>query len=168
MSTSASDPSDGFAENRASTGGSTPAGAPRASTHHATSATTPVDDLSLGDRLSAITEDISTLMRQEIALAKAEAMQSGKQAGKGVGMFGGAGVAGHLALIFVSLALAWGLGELFDIGLGWGALIVGLVWAVVAAVLAQMGKKNVQNLGMPQTVDTAKRIPDAMKGNETR
>lgn len=166
MSTSASDSYDGFAENRTGTGYTE--GSHVAGSHVAGGYATPAEDVSLGDRLSIITEDISTLMRQEIALAKAEAVQSGKQAGKGAGMFAGAGVAGHLALVFISLAIAWGLGHLLGIGLGWGALIVGIVWAVVAAVLAQMGKKNVQNLGMPQTVDTAKRIPDAMKGNETR
>ena len=159
MSTSASDSYDGFAENR--TGYAE-------GSHVAGGHTAPAEEMSLGDRLSVITEDISTLLRQEIALAKAEAMQSGKQAGKGAGMFAGAGVAGHLALVFLSLALAWGIGALFDIGFGWGAFIVGVLWAVVAAVLALMGKKNVQNLGMPQTVDSAKRIPDAMKGNETR
>ena len=157
MSTSTTPPGsyDGFAESRS---GYVPASG---------GAHTPMtEDVSIGERLSSITEDMSLLVRQEIALAKAEATQSGKRAAKGAGMFGGAGVAGHLALVFVSLAAAWGLGAL-GMGLGWGALIVGIVWAVVAAVLAQMGKKNVENLGMPQTVDTTKRIPDAMKGNET-
>lgn len=124
------------------------------------------DDVSIGDRLGIITEDLSTLMRQEIALAKAEAAVAGKKAGTGAGMLGGAGVAAHLMLIFLSLAAAWGLGAL-GMGLGWGALIVGIVWGVVAAVLALVGKKKFENLGMPQTVDTAQRIPDAMKGNET-
>ncbi|GAB49692.1 phage holin family protein [Mobilicoccus pelagius] len=158
MSSSATPPGayDGFAESRT---GHAPVSSGGAHTPM-------TEDVSLGDRLSSITEDMSTLVRQEIALAKAEATRSGKRAAKGAGMFGGAGVAGHLALVFISLAAAWGLGTL-GMGLGWGALIVGIVWAVVAAVLAQMGKKNVENLGMPQTVDTTKRIPDAMKGNET-
>lgn len=126
------------------------------------------DGASIGDRLGAITQDISTLMRQEIALAKAEAMQSGKRAGKGAGMLGGAGLAANLMLVFLSLALAWWIGTIGepDIGLGWGALAVGVLWGIVAAVLAAVGKKQFQDVGMPQTVDTAQRIPDAMKGNE--
>lgn len=125
-------------------------------------------DTSLGERLGKITADMSTLVRQEIALAKAEAVESGKQAGKGVGMFGGAGVSAHLMLIFLSLALAWWIGSAFEpFNLGWGALAVGVIWAIVAAILAVVGKKQFKNIGMEQTVDSASRIPNAMKGNET-
>lgn len=125
-------------------------------------------DASLGERLGKITADMSTLVRQEIALAKAEAVESGKQAGKGVGMFGGAGVSAHLMLIFLSLALAWWIGSAFEpFNLGWGALAVGVIWAIVAAILAVVGKKQFKNIGMEQTVDSASRIPNAMKGNET-
>ena len=90
----------------------------------------------------------------------------GKKAG---GMFAGAGVAGHLALIFLSLALWWALGDLFE-SLGWSALVVGLVWAVAAAVLAAMGRTRMRKATpvAPRTVDTAKDIPDALKGHETR
>lgn len=126
------------------------------------------DDASIGERLGNITSDMSTLVRQEIALAKAEAIVSGKKAGKGTGMFGGAGVAALLMLTFLSLALAWWIGTAFEpFNLGWGALAVGVLWAIVAAILAIVGKKQFKDLGMEQTVDTASRIPNAMKGNET-
>ncbi|WP_168581819.1 phage holin family protein [Gephyromycinifex aptenodytis] len=126
------------------------------------------EDMSLGERLGNITADMSTLIRQEIALAKAEATQSGKQAGKGIGMFAGAGVAALLVLIFFSLALAWWIGSAFEpLNLGWGALAVTVLWAIIAAVLAIVGKKQFKDIGMEQTVDSASRIPDAMKGNET-
>jgi hypothetical protein len=105
-------------------------------------------------------------MRQEVALAKAEATQSAKKAGKGAGMFAGAGYAGHLTVLFLSLALAWALGSLLD-SFGWGALIVGLIWGIVAAVLALRGKKEIKQVqGVPQTADTVKKIPDALRGNE--
>ena len=83
-------------------------------------------------------------------------------------MFAGAGVAGHLALIFLSLALWWALGDLID-SLGWSALIVGLLWAVVAAVLGSMGRTRMRRATpvAPRTVDTAKDIPEALKGHET-
>lgn len=124
----------------------------------------PGADASVGEMLAAVTNDLSTLMRQEVALAKAEAQQSAAKAGRGAGMLGGAGAAGLLALIFVSLAAAWGLGHV--IGFGWSSLVVGVVWAIVAAILAASGKKQFKDVGMPQTAETTARIPDALKGNE--
>ncbi len=89
---------------------------------------------SLGELVGEITSDLSTLMRQEVELAKAEATQSAKRAGKGAGMFGGAGVAGHFVLLFLSISLWWALGD--GMGHGWSALIVAAIWAVIAVVLA--------------------------------
>ena len=121
---------------------------------------------SIGAIIGEITEDISTLMRQEVALAKAEVQQSASQAGKGAGMLAGAGAAVHYALFFLSIALWWALGDLMD-NLGWSAVIVALIWGVIAAILASMGKGQLKNVkGMPRTVDTAKRVPDALQGNE--
>jgi hypothetical protein len=120
---------------------------------------------SIGELLSDISTDITTLMRQEVALAKAEATQSAKQAGKGAGMLAGAGVAGHMVLLFISIALWWTLGE--KTGHGWSALIVAAIWAIIAAILASMGRKEMKNVtGVPQTTDTVKKIPSAVAGNE--
>ena len=129
----------------------------------------PIDpaDRSIGDTVSAVFEDLSGLIRGEVALAKAEAKESAQSAGKGAGMLAGAAVGGLLMLIFVSLALAWAIGGMFG-SLGWGALVVGLIWGIVAAVLAASGRTALKNMGMPQTQDTAARIPDALKGEETR
>ena len=57
-----------------------------------------------------MSRDVSTLMRQEVELAKAELTQSAKRAGKGAGMYGGAGVAGWFTLLFLSVALWWASG----------------------------------------------------------
>jgi hypothetical protein len=92
------------------------------------------DNASLGELLGEVTRDLSTLMRQEVELAKAEAKQSATKAGKGAGMLGGAGVAGHFVLIFLSLALMFALGALMP--LGWAAVIVAVIWGIIAAVLA--------------------------------
>ena len=120
---------------------------------------------SIGELLSDVSQDVTTLLRQEVALAKAEVKQSASRAGKGVGMFAGAGVAGHMVLLFVSIAAWWGLGD--GIGRAWAALVVALVWAIIAAVLALVGKKELQTVGgVPQTMDTVKKIPNAAKGNE--
>ena len=120
---------------------------------------------SVGDLLAAVSTDLSTLMRQEVALAKAEVTQSAKQAGKGAGMFAGAGVAGHMVLLFVSIALWWGIGD--KTGRGWSALIVAVIWAIIAAILAARGRKEMKNVtGVPRTTDTVKKIPSAVAGNE--
>ena len=122
-------------------------------------------DRSLGELISEVTEDLSTLMRQELELAKAELQQSASRAGKGVGMLGGAGVAGYFVLLFVSIALWWAIGS--AIGLGWSAVIVAVIWAIVAAVLAMVGRNSLKSVrGLPKTADTVKKIPDALKGNE--
>jgi hypothetical protein len=120
---------------------------------------------SIGELLSDITTDLSTLMRQEVELAKAEVKQSATRAGKGAGMLAGAGVAGHFVLLFISVAVWWGLGD--SIGHGWSALIVALIWAVIAAVLSVVGRNQLKTVqGVPRTTETVKKIPSAVAGNE--
>jgi len=122
---------------------------------------------SIGSLISDISGDLSTLMRQEVALAKAEATQSATKAGKAAGFLAGAGVAAHFLLLFLSLALWWALVDLMDGSWGWAFVIVAVLWGVVAAVLASMGRKKLKEIsGMERSVDTAKRVPDALKGNE--
>ena len=119
---------------------------------------------SLGDLLGEVTRDMSTLMRQEVELAKVEAKESATRAGKGGGMLAGAGVAGHFVLLFLSLALWWALGELM--GLGWSGVVVAIIWAIVAAVLASKGRKELNKIkGMPQTAETLQEIPPTLKPN---
>lgn len=121
---------------------------------------------SLGDLLSDVTADLSTLMRQELELAKAEARESAKRAGRGAGMYAGAGVAGHFVLLFLSVALWWALGA-YLIGLGWSAVVVAVIWAIIAAILYTRGKKEMEAVkGMPRTADTVKRIPESLKPSE--
>jgi hypothetical protein len=130
------------------------------------------DDRSLGELFGEVTEDLSVLMRQEVALAKAEIQESAKRAGKGAGLLGGAAVAGNFALLFASLALWWALGAMIGEGdevpaLGWSALIVCGIWALVALVMAMRGKKSLDSVeGAPRTAETVQKIPDAMKGHD--
>ncbi|HEY0165601.1 MAG TPA: phage holin family protein [Jatrophihabitans sp.] len=120
---------------------------------------------SVGELLADISADLSTLMRQEVALAKAELTQSAKQASKGAGMLAGAGVAGHMVLLFISIALWWGIGN--ETGHGWSALIVAVIWAIIGAVLYSSGRKEMKKVpGVPRTTDTVKKIPSAVAGNE--
>ncbi|MFI7494829.1 phage holin family protein [Kocuria sp. M4R2S49] len=133
---------------------------------------------SLGEMFKSLSTNLSTLIQQEIALAKAEATQtvqeakqSATDAGKGAGMLAGAGVAGHFVLLFLSIALMWGLSSL--VGLVWSSVIVAVIWAVIAGILAALGKKNL-NKGkremtdatqdpLPLTRETVTEIPDTVK-----
>jgi hypothetical protein len=120
---------------------------------------------SVGELLAEVSSDLSTLMRQEVELAKAEVRQSATRAGKGAGMFAGAGVAIHMVLVFVSVAVWWGLGD--SVGHGWSALIVAAIWLVIGGVLTITGRSEVKSIsGLSQTTDTVKKIPEAVKGNE--
>jgi len=120
---------------------------------------------SLGDLLGEVSRDISTLMRQEVELAKAELKQSASRAGKGAGLLGGAGYSGLMAVLFLSIAAWWGLGHLIDNG--WSALVVAAVWAIIAGVLYAIGRKKLTEVqGMPQTVASLKKIPETVKKNE--
>ncbi|MHA7262923.1 phage holin family protein [Arthrobacter sp. TMN-37] len=120
---------------------------------------------SVGELLSDVTRNLSTLMRQEVALAKAELTESGKNAGKGAGMYAGAAVGGHFVLLFLSLALMWGLDALMPIA--WAAVIVAVLWGIIAAILAARGKKEMKQIrGLPTTAETVKEIPPTLKPGE--
>lgn len=113
---------------------------------------------SLGEMFSRLSTDLSTLVRQEIQLAKAEATQSAKQAGAGIGMLVGAALGAIMLLLFLSTALMWALGSVMH--LGWAALIVAAVWAIIAGILAMVGKKKLEEIeGIPKTQQTAEEIP---------
>lgn len=121
---------------------------------------------SLGDLLGEVTRDLSTLMRQEVELAKVEAKQSATRAGKGSGMLAGAGVAGHFVLLFLSIALWYAVGEAWT-GLGWSAVIVAVLWGIIAAALTAKGRKELKAIkGMPQTAATLQEIPPTLKPSE--
>ncbi len=115
-----------------------------------------VHDQSLGDIVGRLASDFSRLMRAEIALAKAEAKEEVKDAGKGVGMLAGAGYAGHLLVLFLSLALMFLLDVWMPIG--WAAFIVAVLWGIVAFVLQSSGRKNLKRATPPmqETVETLK------------
>ena len=123
------------------------------------------DGRSLGEVMGDLTRNVSTLLQQEVALAKAELSQSGKRAGKGIGLFAGAAIAGILFLVFLSVSAWWGLGQF--IGNEWSALVVAAVWVIVAIILALAGKKEMERIrGLPQTTETLGEVPNALKGHE--
>jgi len=121
-----------------------------------------VSDRSVGELIGEVTKDLSTLMRKELELAKVEVKAEATKAGKGAGMLAAAGVTGHLALVFLSLTLMYFLYSLFGgndpADFVWAALIVTILWAVVAAVLASRGRKQLKEVNPKpeQTVETLK------------
>jgi hypothetical protein len=113
-------------------------------------------EASPGELASEVAKDMSTLVRQEVALAKSELQQEAKTAGTAVGAFGGAGFAGYFVLVFLSLAMMWALGSIM--ALGWAALIVAAVWAVIAGVFALVGRRKLKgfNPKPERTIETVK------------
>jgi uncharacterized membrane protein YqjE len=114
-------------------------------------------DSSIGELLKRLSQETSDLVRQELELAKAEATEKGKQAGKGAGMLGGAGVAGLLALGTLTATIVLLLNHAMADWLA--ALIVTVVWGAIAGVLALRGRDQLKEAAPPvpeQTVETVK------------
>jgi hypothetical protein len=131
---------------------------------------TDVSQASLPQLVGEVTRDMSRLVRQEMDLAKAELRQQAKTTGRAAGMFGAAGFAGYMMLLFLSIALWWGLSDAIDSG--WGAaLIVAGIWAVIAAMLFAVARRRVRQMrgagGLPQTTDTVREVPGTLKGSRS-
>lgn len=126
-----------------------------------------VENESLGSLVGQLTSDVSTLMRQEVALAKAELKEEAKKAGKGAGMLGAAGLAGYFVLLFLSLTIMWLLGEVMWLWLA--ALIVMILWGVAAAVLFVMGRKQLKEVNPKpeQTVETLREDKEWVKAQKS-
>jgi hypothetical protein len=123
-----------------------------------------VGDVSFGELLGNVSQDLSTLLRQELALAKAELKVEASKAGKSAGMLGAAGFAGYMVLLFASIAVWWALANVMDEGLS--ALVVAAIWAVAGGVLYSAGRRKLREMNPKpeRTVDTLKQVPDALKG----
>lgn len=121
-------------------------------------------EASTAQLVSQMTEQVSTLVRDELALARVEMVEKGKRAGTGAGLLGGAGVLAMygvgalLVTIGAALAVVWPT---------WlAALVVTVVVFAIAAVAALLGKKQVQQAVPPAptaAVDSTKRDVDAVK-----
>jgi hypothetical protein len=123
-----------------------------------------VGSASVGELIGEVAQDLSTLMRQELTLAKAEVKEEAARAGKAAGMLGAAGFAGYMVLLFASIAAWWGLAEVM--AKGWAALVVTAVWAVAGAVLFVTGRRRIREVSPKpeRTTQTVRELPDALKG----
>ena len=113
---------------------------------------TQLEDRPIAELVRQLSDQTTTLVRQEIELAKAEMTAKGKQVGMGAGAFGGAGVFGLYAVGAITACLILALSTAVA---GWlAALIVGVVYAAIAGVLALVGKKKTQ-AGAPPVPERA-------------
>ncbi|MBA2764614.1 MAG: phage holin family protein [Thermoleophilaceae bacterium] len=129
-----------------------------------------MSDQSLGDLAKRLSEQTSTLVRQELALARAEMQEKGKRFGLGGGLLGAGGLLGLYALgaLVAGLILI-----LIEIGVdGWlSALVVAAVLAAVAGGLALAGRKQVQEAGPPapeQAIETTRQDVEHVKERARR
>ena len=114
--------------------------------------------------VSDVTRDLKTLVQQEVALAKAEVTSEVGKVGKGAGLLVGAAFAAVMTVIFLSTALWWALATFMD--QSWAALIVAGVWALLAALLAVVGRGVLKSISLKpeRTINSLKQIPGALKG----
>jgi hypothetical protein len=117
----------------------------------------PLREQSMGELFKQLSNDMSTLVRQELKLAQAEMTAKGKQAGLGIGMFGVAGIVGFVAFLAFTTCLVAALATGMDVWVA--ALIVTVVYAAIAGGLALVAKNRVAEAAPPvpeQTVQTVK------------
>jgi uncharacterized membrane protein YqjE len=123
-------------------------------------------DNSIGELVKDLATETSTLVRQEIELAKAELTDRGKRAGKGAGMVGAGAVVGLLALGALTAVIIAALDLAMPTWLA--ALIVAVVYAAIAGVLIQIGRKQVQEAAPPVPEETIDSVKEDVQWAKTR
>jgi hypothetical protein len=121
-------------------------------------------DPTLGKLVMDAQRDISTLISKEIELAKSELKVSVKHGGTGIGLFAGAAFLGLLAVIMLSVSIAYFI-HWAGLGLHWAFLIVFGLYVLIAALLAFIGIKQVKQVKAPErAIQQGKQIPQVLKG----
>ena len=119
-----------------------------------------------GDLLKELSDQSTTLVKQEIELAKAELEEKGKKAGLGAGMFGGAGLFGVFALAALTTCIIAVLESPLSLWLA--ALVVAVVYAAVAGALALQGRSKVKEAGPPVPEQTTESVKEDVQWAKTR
>ncbi len=128
----------------------------------------PQDDLRdrpIAELLKQLSQDTSTLVKQELELAKAEMAEKGKRAGVGAGFIGGGALFGLGAFAALTACLIALLATAID-HVWLAALIVAAIYGAIAAVLALQGRNKIQEATPPvpeQTIETVKTTPEAIR-----
>lgn len=121
-------------------------------------------DRPIGELLRELSEQTTTLVRQELELAKAELTTKGKQAGIGAGLLGSGGLLAHFGLALLLVALVAGLDTQMKTWVA--ALVVGLALLALAGILALMGKGRLKKAVPPapeRAIAEAKTTADTTK-----
>jgi hypothetical protein len=122
------------------------------------------DDKPLGELVQDLSRQTSTLIRQEMRLAQAELAEKGKHAGKGAGMFGGAGLVALYGVGALIAAAILGLATVLEPWIAAAAIGAGLL--LIAGILALTGKKELEEAGPPkpeQALDSVQRDIETVK-----
>jgi uncharacterized membrane protein YqjE len=125
-----------------------------------------LQDASTGDLVKRLANETSELVRQEVELAKAELAAKAKDAGKGAGMFGGAGLLGFFAFGALTACLILALDTAMPTWLA--ALIVAVVYGAIGGVLALTGKRKVQEAAPPVPEETVESVKEDVQWLKTR
>lgn len=124
-------------------------------------------DPTIGRLVTDASRDISTLIRSEIQLAKSELKVSAKAGGLGIGFFAAAGFVAVLAIIMLSVSIAYFI-HWAGLGLHWSFLLVFVLYLAVAGLLAFLGIKKVKKVRGPEkAIAQGKQIPSALKGQQS-
>ena len=123
-------------------------------------------DQPTGNLLKELSDQTTTLVRQEIELAKAELGEKGKKAGIGAGMFGGAGLFGVFAFAALTTCMIAALESALSLWLA--ALIVAVVYAAIAGVLALQGRNKVQEAAPPVPEQATESVKEDVQWAKTR
>ena len=107
-------------------------------------------DQPVGDLIKSITDDVKQLVRDEVALAKAELIPAAKNGGIGAGLFAGAGYFAICALSVLYFAAGFGLAELFDWDVWLGLLVVGVALLLVAGICGGIGFMLIKRVKPPE------------------
>jgi uncharacterized membrane protein YqjE len=119
-----------------------------------------------GELLKELSDHTTTLVRQEIELAKAELGEKGKKAGLGAGMFGGAGLFGVFALAALTTCIIVALDSAMPLWLA--ALIVAVAYGAIAGVLALQGRNKVQQAGPPVPEQATESVKEDVQWAKTQ
>ncbi|HVA60721.1 MAG TPA: phage holin family protein [Mycobacteriales bacterium] len=119
----------------------------------------PIEERSIGELVATASRDMSLLVHQEMELAKAELTAAAKRVGIAAGLFGAAGGLGLFALVFLSVAAAFGISAL-GVSLGYGFVCVGGAYGVLAGLLAITGATKAVRVGKPER--TIRTVQDSL------
>jgi hypothetical protein len=120
----------------------------------------------IGELLRELSEETTTLVRKELDLAKAEMTEKGRQAGRGAGMFGGAGAIGYLGLGALTAAAIAALATGMETWLA--ALIVSVVWLAIAGLMGLSAKNRVKAAAPPVPEQSIESVKEDIQWARTR